>query len=182
MSNHTDETTTHNAERGDGMNDAQRYSNGQREWLEAIEELLTMDADMLRAIVDVCNCAVSGAELDAVTEETPVDVSGYLVQLVGEHCNGDTDADDIIPEIMDDHVLEVKVTRTMGDTDPEPREVTLLVTLGGPHCEYVINGTDTVRIVTYWGSDTGRNQAEAGSFAGWWWDLVTDMGAGEVAR
>jgi hypothetical protein len=175
MSNYTDTTTTHDTERGDGMTDAQRYSNGQRDWLDAIEELLTMDPDMLRAVVDVCNCAVSGEELDDETVETPVDVSGYLVQLVGEYCNGDTDPDDVVPAIMDGHVLEVKVTRTMGDTDPEPREVVLVVTLGGPHCEYIINGSDTVRVVTYWGGDTGRNQTEAGSFVGWWWDLVTDL-------
>jgi hypothetical protein len=71
MNNHTDTTTTHDTERGDGMTDAQRYSNGQRDYLEAIEELLGMDADMLRAACDV----LDGGELDDETLDTPVDAS-----------------------------------------------------------------------------------------------------------
>lgn len=169
--NPTDPTDT------DVRSDAQRYTDGQLERVRALDELLEMDADMLRAIVDVCNCAVSGDELDPDTEATPVDVSGDLLEMIGEYCNGDTDADDIVHTMMDDYVLEVKVTRILGDTDGSPWAVVLVVTLGGPHCEVHLDGSNDVRIVTHWGGDIeGRGWLRAGNFAGWWFDLVADMG------
>jgi hypothetical protein len=156
------------------------YNASIAETVQTMDAILRLHPDMLKSIVDVCNSWHNGTAPDPDTARmlddlVGPDIADAALSMIAENCGGDTDADDIVPNIMHPWPLEVMVTHPIQEP-ANVRSVTLVVTVGGPRCEVTVPAVEAVTVTTWWGVEQATAQVDAPLFSDWWFELAQGWG------
>lgn len=160
---------------------AEAYNASIVETVRTMNEIVGMHPDLLGSIVGVCDSRHNGTEPDIDTvrmldDLVGPDLSESALEMVAEYCSGDTDPDELVQLMLDQWPLEVLVTRPLGDRGGALRQVTLLVTVGGPRCDVEVDGGDFVGVTTWWWGEHATARVHAPAFSAWWFGLAESYG------